>query len=214
MYKRFISNTKHIELITRYDKLGIPVIRKEDIELSENVVSFNNRKDGVEGLHFFIDDYQFERLWNNPEKYVDIFSSYKFITSPDYSLYTDFPIIMQIYNTYKKQFLGAYFQKKGIHVIPTVSWSDESSYSWCFLGIEKGSTVACSSVGCMNNEEYKELFIKGFEKMIEVIEPKAILMNGDLPEELKKYIPICKFIKTNQEIIRQRVAMKGARKNV
>lgn len=24
------------------------------------------------GIHFFLDDYQFMRLWNNPERYVDL----------------------------------------------------------------------------------------------------------------------------------------------
>lgn len=61
--------------------------------------------------------------------------------------------------------------------------------------------------------EYKELFIKGFRKMIEVIEPIQILMNGKLPEELKEYESLCVFIKTNQEITRERVATKGVNQN-
>ena len=207
MYERFIDNVKFLKYgIELTGKYKMPVIKKQDIQLSEKTVSFNNRnqKEGV-ALHFFIDDYQFDRIWNNPERYIDMFREYEYICSPDYSLYSDFPLILQMFNSYKKQYLGALFQKYGIKVVPTVSWSDESSYEWCFDGIEQGSCVACSSVGCMNNGESKRLFVQGFLEMINRINPKKILMNGKLPEELKEYKELCVFIKTHQEEIRERV---------
>lgn len=205
MYKRYVDNVKELpnfELIGQY---GIPLIYKQDIELSPNTNSFNNRNAKCVAIHFFIDDYQFDRLWNHPERYVEMFKKYDYICSPDYSLYLDFPKALQIYNTYKKQFLGAYYQSFGIKVVPTVSWSDEESYSWCFDGIEKNSIVACSSVGCMKNKEAMELFVKGFKKMIEVIDPTQILMVGKLPKELSKYSDICVFVKPFQQEIRERV---------
>lgn len=205
MYKRYVDNIKELpnfELIGRY---GFPLICKQDISLSPNTNSFNNRNDKCVAIHFFIDDYQFDRLWNNPERYVEMFKKYDYICSPDYSLFLDFPKALQIYNTYKKQFLGAYYQSFGIKVVPTVSWSDEESYSWCFDGIEVNSCVACSSVGCMKSKEEKELFIKGFQKMIEIINPVQILMIGKLPKELFKYSNMCVFVKTFQEEIRERV---------
>lgn len=205
MYKRYVDNIKELpnfELIGRY---GFPLICKQDISLSPNTNSFNNRNDKCVAIHFFIDDYQFDRLWNNPERYVEMFKKYDYICSPDYSLFLDFPKALQIYNSYKKQFLGAYYQSFGIKVVPTVSWSDEESYSWCFHGIEKGSCVACSSVGCMKSKEARELFVQGFEKMMEVINPVQILMVGKLPKELSKYSNMCVFVKTFQEEIRERV---------
>ena len=207
MYKRFVDNVKEIPNMKLIGRYGIPLIHKQDILLSSNTKSFNNRNTECVALHFFIDDYQFDRLWNHPERYVDLFKKYEYICSPDYSLYLDFPKALQIYNTYKKQFLGAYYQSFGIKVVPTVSWSDEESYSWCFDGIEKGSCVACSSVGCMKNYEAKTLFIKGFEKMIEVIDPIQILMVGELPEELSKYSDVCFLIKTFHEEIRERTCI-------
>lgn len=206
MNVRFIDNVRHLERIELTGKYQMPVIKKEEIELKTNTISFNNRtqKECV-ALHFFIDDYHFERLWNNPERYIDMFKEYEYICSPDYSLYIDFPVVLQMYNTYKKQYLGAFYQSHGIKVVPTVSWSDPYSYEWCFLGIEKGSCVACSSVGCMKDKEAKMLFIMGFKEMVDRIKPKQILMNGKLPEELKEYKEKCIFVKSFQEEIRERV---------
>lgn len=206
MYERYIDNAKFINRLKLTGQYDIPVIKKQDIELKPDTVSFNNRtqKKSV-ALHFFIDDYQFDRIWNNPERYVDMFSEYEYICSPDYSLYSDYPKILQIYNTYKKQFLGALFQSYGIKVVPTVSWSDETSYGWCFDGIEKGSCVACSSVGCLRDKEAKRLFINGFRVMMLVIDPVRILMIGKLPEELSDYKDRCVFVKSFQEELRERV---------
>lgn len=206
MYKRFVDNAKFINIMTFNGKYDMPVIKKEEIELKSETVSFNNRNQKkCVALHFFIDDYQFDRIWNNPEQYISLLSKYEYICSPDYSLYLDFPKALQIYNTYKKQFLGALFQAYGIKVVPTVSWSDESSYEWCFDGIEQGSCVACSSVGCMKNKEAKEIFINGFKVMVNKILPSKILMVGKLPKELKDFENMCIFVKAFAEEMRERM---------
>ena len=44
------------------------------------------------GVHFFIDDYQFERLWNDPEKYIEKLKQYAVVATPDFSPYGDMPM--------------------------------------------------------------------------------------------------------------------------
>lgn len=85
-------------------------------------------------MHFFLDDCQFNRCWNNPDRYVEILKRFKCVLSSDFSLFTDFPKALQIYNHYRKHWLGAYWQMHGIEVIPTLCWSDEESFAWCFDG--------------------------------------------------------------------------------
>lgn len=53
--------------------------------------------------------------------------------------------LMQLYNTFRNRWCGAYFASEGMRVIPTVSWGDERSFAFCFEGIPKGSTVAVST---------------------------------------------------------------------
>ena len=38
------------------------------------------------GVHFFLHDYQFERVWRYPDRYTDCLSKFAFVLSPDFSL--------------------------------------------------------------------------------------------------------------------------------
>ncbi len=137
----------------------------------------------VHGIHFFVDDYQFNRFWADPDRYVPMLKQFKAVMTPDFSTYTDFPLALQIYNHYRKHWLGAYWQLNGMIVIPTISWGDEDSYEWCFDGEPKNSTVAISSVGIMNEAEAKRLFISGYREMLDRLTPTRLILQGDLPEE-------------------------------
>lgn len=136
-------------------------------------------------VHFFLDDYQFNALWTNVDRYVDKLSRFRYILTPDFSTYTDFPKAIQIYNHYRKHWIGAYLQEYGCQVIPTISWSTPDSYDWCFDGEPEGGTVAVSSVGCMNSKGKKCLFLSGYNAMLERLHPESIIFYGKVPEECK-----------------------------
>ena len=138
-------------------------------------------------LHFYVDDYQFERMYNTPSKYLNMLKNFKYIIAPDFSLYLDMPRAMQIWNCYRNRALTYYYQTNGIEVIPNVSWSDEFSFSYCFDGLPKNSTLAVSSVGCMKNPKALLNFCKGFEAMMDSLQPRQVIVFGQLPESLKKY---------------------------
>lgn len=155
------------------------------------------------GVHFFIDDYQFTRLWMQPDAYLDLLRKFRCVCTPDFSMYTDFPKAIQIYNHYRKHWLGAYWQMHGITVIPTISWSDESSLEWCFDGEPKGGVIAVSSVGTQLNKRAAELFRLGYAEMLKRLEPSAILFYGTVPEDCKsdKIIPLTSF----QDSLKKRI---------
>lgn len=164
----------------------IPFI--EPVECSvDNWISFNFAKTcedpEIHGVHFFIDDYQFNRVWSQPDAYIDRLRRFQAVCSPDFSTYTDFPRAVQIYNHYRKHWLGAYWREHGITVIPTISWSDYSSFDWCFDGEPVGGMVAVSSVGTQNNPVTRELFITGYREMMDRLEPSTVIMYGNVPEE-------------------------------
>lgn len=103
--------------------------------------------------------------------------------TPDFSLYTDFPKAIQIYNHYRKHWIGAFLQSWGISVIPTIAWSDKESFKWCFDGTPKDSIVAVSSVGTQKAKDTKKMFLQGWEAMIENLHPKKIIFYGNVPQE-------------------------------
>lgn len=127
------------------------------------------------GVHFFIDDYQFERIWNKVNIYTPLLEKFRCVLSPDFSLYTDFPKVLQIYNKYRNHWIAAYWQSLGMTVIPTVLWSTDDNWDWQFEAYPKHSIVAVSNVGCMNDKDSKQIFNAGFEEMKRRLEPKQIL---------------------------------------
>lgn len=68
-------------------------------------------------------------------------------------------------------------------VYPTISWSNENSYDWCFDGEPVGGIVAVSSVGTQQNKESKQLFLRGYEEMMKRLSPEWVIFYGKVPEE-------------------------------
>ena len=165
-----------------------PEVNAEKISLPSQWVEFSAASKEKEpwrtGVHFFIDDYRFERVWQQPERYATMLKRFGAVAGPDFSLYRDFPQAVQIWNHYRRHWLEAYWQMRGVKVIPCVSWSDEQSFAWCFDGDPSGSTVMISSVGTQADSKSKELFLRGYEAMRERLRPSMVLLYGDAPKEL------------------------------
>lgn len=173
------------ELLT--NTFNFPVLDSVQRQKIDYVLPFNifkSVRDNDCWVHFFIDDYQFERIWANPTQYIRLLKRAKGVITTDFSMYTDMPKALQIYNCYRNRAVARYFQKEGINIIPAVGWSDKESFNWCFDGILKGSAVAVSSNGCLNKQS-KINFLEGFNKMIDVLDPCQIVFIGKVPEELQ-----------------------------
>lgn len=114
-------------------KYDMPIIQPEHIDVRHlEWIPFNFAKTctdcATKGVHFSVDDYQFQRVWNQPDKYIQLLRKFGAVCAPDFSMYTDMPLAMQIYNHYRKHWLAAYWQQCGIHVVPTLCLSNEQSY--------------------------------------------------------------------------------------
>lgn len=185
-------------LFTAPGKYGIPVIKPINLDRKINFIPFNYAKtsDSPEkkGIHFFLDDYQFNRVWDRPETYLKMLRKFAYVMSPDFSIYTDFPLVIQLYNHYRKHWLAAYWQENGVEVIPTISWGNEESFEWCFDGEPHKGTVAVSSVGTQSNQESRYVFLQGYMEMIRRLEPEVIVFHGDVPEQCSgNIVPIGSF---------------------
>ena len=180
-------NGHHLELdcFDRAGKYDIPVIKPVLINERIPWLPFNCAKTATNracsGIHFFIDDYLFERTWNDPPRYGQLLSGFCAVMTPDFSLFTDYPKAVQIYNHYRKHLLGAYWQSLGVTVIPSICWSDEESFDWCFDGEPQGGTVAISSVGTQKNPVARTLFLTGYSEMTARLRPQKVIFFGDVP---------------------------------
>ncbi len=163
-------------------KYGIPLIKKQKIDIDKidlwgySKTKLEDNENAQKTVHFFTYDWLFENVYTKPENAMEKLEQYYVLLSPDFSLYLDMPIALQIASTFKNRWCGAYWQKMGKLVIPTIEWGKESSFDFCFDGIEQGSVVAISTY-C--REEYGDEFMLGYNKMLEKIQPSAIICYGE-----------------------------------
>lgn len=134
--------------------------------------------------HFYYDDFKFINAWRRPDSYIEQLKQFKAVISPDFSMYTDFPVMLQMLAHYRRQWCGAYWQHRGIDVIPDVVWGDERSYDFCFDGLPRHSTVAVSSVGVKRDAQWNgkenNLFERGYNEMLKRLELETVLFYGDV----------------------------------
>ena len=172
-----------------------PIYEYEIGEIKEwigfNYVLSDKEPEG-KAVHFFIDDYQFNRIWNAPDKYIDKLRKYEAVLTPDFSPYADMPMATQIFNHYRKHWVGRYLQENGVKVIPTIRASrDERSFKWYLDGEPKGGVVCISSMWT-SKEDDREYFIKEYNQMYQKLKPSKIYIYGNKIDGLKgniEYIP-------------------------
>jgi len=133
-------------------------------------------------VHFYEDDAAFERIWNNPKKYLPILQKFKGVISPDFSLYRDMPLVMQFWNIYRNRAIGRWLQDNGVNVIVNVRWGDYRTYSVCCYGVPRKGTIAIGSHGCIRIKEDRSFFEKGLGQVVNILSPKTIVVYGSVPD--------------------------------
>ncbi|WP_165775785.1 DUF4417 domain-containing protein [Bifidobacterium scaligerum] len=143
-----------------------------------------NKVDSTNGFaHFYLADVRFRPFIANLPQRIDKLLQYDGVITPDFSIYRDAPEPVQIANVYRNRAVGSYMQRNGIPVITDVCWADEPSYKFCFKGAPRRNIISISTVGIMTKTEERVVFRKGLDKMMEILEPTRVVVNGEMPEE-------------------------------
>lgn len=189
MYKQSRDYLKFdlLEDLTLAGKYNMPMLNATQI-VPNKIIPFNECLQCAHPeqyfVHFYIDDYQFERIWNQPKRYTELLRRFAGVIGPDFSMYLDMPLAYQIWNNYRSKLLEAYFQKHKLHVVPNVSWSDSNSFDFSFDGLPQNSVLAVSTNGCINN--YSSLyFLDGYNEMLKRLKPTKVLIYGKVPKEIQ-----------------------------
>ena len=145
-------------------------------------------KDYNQWIHFYEDDYLFERIWRNPRRYLPILKKYNGVILPDFSLYRDMPLAMQIWNIYRSRAIGHWLQANGVCVIPNIRFGDRRTYRICCDGIAKHCVIAVGAHGNLKLAEDRNIFLDGLNEVVKRLEPTAIVIYGAAPEKyFRKY---------------------------
>lgn len=173
-------NLPYVDLERTEGFYQMPTIESET-HIPKGLMGFNyalTSGDYSKGIHFYVDDYQFERIWNDPHKYISILRDYDCVLTPDFSLYMDMPISMKIWNVFRSRLIGQMMQDEGLTVIPTVSWAEPETFDFAFDGLPEGGVMSISTVGVKQNEHAMEIWKAGTTELIKRKKPSALLVYG------------------------------------
>lgn len=112
----------------------------------------SRNKSEVGTYHFYVDDYRFEAIWDDPTKILK--SGCTSIFEPNLSLYDTTPISYGMYLIYKKRWISRFFQENGIKVFADLNVS-KKFYEYNILGIPDGYS-AFSTRGYLGKLGYLE----------------------------------------------------------
>ncbi len=178
------ENLLNIPTITAPQKLSTP----------SALIPFSKMKytkDHTEFVHFYEHDAVFKSVIEHPDSFTNDLSSFAGLISPDCSLYRDMSLLLQLENTRRNRSVGAYYQQKGLEVIPNIRWGDERTYKpfitetpIAFLGVEQHSIVSVSTYGCMKRKEDRYYFYEGYIAMLNYLKPEVVLIHGSMPQSI------------------------------
>ena len=173
-------NLPFVDIDRTEGKYQMPIIEPEH-HVPSSLIGFNyalSSGDTSAGIHFYVDDYQFERVWNDPQKYIEVLRDYDCVLTPDFSLYLDMPIAMKLWNVFRSRLIGQMCQDAGLIVIPTVSWAEKETFEFCFDGLPVGAVLSISTIGVKNSPEAMQIWRDGVDELIKRKKPKALLIYG------------------------------------
>lgn len=178
--------------LEKQGKFDMPTLQPYNGPIPNTLIPFNQAMSNTTydncGVHFFIDDYQFERIWNDIDRYAEKLSKYSCVIGPDFSQYRNMSYPQRMWNCYRNRVVSSHLQQKGVNIIPNVTWSLPDSYDYSFDGIPENSVIAinCSSIKSCRLSTF--LWYKGYEEAIKRLKPKAIIRYGTIMQDEQKEI--------------------------
>lgn len=174
--------------MTKYDgEYDFPVI-KEEHTIPRRLIPFSKalqeKDDYRQWVCFYEDDFLFERIWNNPTRYVAKLSKFEGIVTPDFSVYYDMPLSMQVWNIFRSRAIGAWLQSQGLRVIPNIRFGDERTFECCCDGISRHSVISIGTHGCIKEKVYRDTLEKGIEYIAKRLKPETIILYGAVTESI------------------------------
>ena len=158
--------------------LELPQLAAESL-VPERLAPWHMRKEypGA-AVHFFLDDYRFEAAWNDPPATLRRLAEAEAVLSPDFSMWAEMPYPMLVWQAYRNRWMGAYWQSRGLRVIPTAQWGADPQ-EWMLMGLPEHSVLAVQAYA--KDADGARSLEDGWRMMEDVLAPTMVLVYGELP---------------------------------
>jgi ParB-like chromosome segregation protein Spo0J len=136
-------------------------------------------------LCFYTYDERFEGWWETPAWYTArvLSKGIRVAVVPDFSFYYTTPRVMHLWNVYRAQWLGRFFQEAGMKVIPRLQFDymDPNSLEIALRGIPRGCPVLATSQQNPEKPEHEKLIARHLQDALDEIKPKQLLYYSGNP---------------------------------
>lgn len=138
-------------------------------------------------VHFFEDDYQIERFWNNPSQYLPKLRKFAGVVGLDYSVGWNFPRAIKDYNHYRNDACTWWLSEQVPHTIPAprCEWND---YWYVLAGYPKHSTTAIGARAMVRNAQDRQILTTSVHLIVDYLEPSHIVWYGSTAYGVTAYL--------------------------
>jgi len=145
-------------------------------------IPFSRRKSEKEKggvVHCFEQDVFFKAFWTNMDKSIYELKDFDAVFSPDFTMFVDVPETHNKWQLLKSRLCGARMQQVGYNVIPTITYGDATSLTWCLEGLAPNGVYGISGTGLQGCSAKLKLFQYAMRKIEEELSPIKIFVCGE-----------------------------------
>lgn len=140
-------------------------------------------------LGFYVYDDKFATVWNDAVAFVKRYMGiFPVMIAPDFSLWRDDPLAVQVWNLYRMYWCARYWQEAGVRVVPNLCnlpQPDPLRYGklvpptpWPLWVIPPRPPVVAVQCRATRSDYGRDLFRHTFSAQIEMIQPGHVLLYG------------------------------------
>ncbi len=188
--RRMTCDNMHLTHNMRFtDEHHFPILSAYNPEsLDFDLFSYKDRNKHREGkwaVHFFQNDYTFiKAVTDRLEETTSTLANCDVLFAPDFSLYVNTPVFINMQNVFRSRFAAAYWQSIGFNVIQTASWGNANSFSYCFEGLAEHSVTAVCGIGHDHCTQAKHLWQYAVRRLIKEKSPTKLIVYGGKQDEM------------------------------
>ena len=165
---------------------------------------------GHGAIHFYCEDAYLNGLWDSAAKYPvpAVVQQSGVALTPDYSIFTEFPLALNLWQVYRSRLLGALWQSFGVQVIPSFMWGEITLMGdFLFEGLPVGGVFAISTGHTILLED-QDIFKRFYLEALRRCKPDLMVVYG---QGMKPFLEeqgceIIRFEARRTEISNQRKA--------
>lgn len=160
-----------------YEVPTLDIYNQADVVTSPVIVwGIEKRTRKIDGgtVLFYVDDYRFEAIWDNPSQIIDIGCAV--MAEPNLSIYDTMPVSYALHLIYKKRWIARYLQMLGVKILVDLNVSVKFA-EYNLLGVPEGWN-AFSTRGYLERTDYLEHEIEIAKRVSGKETPHMVVYGG------------------------------------